>query len=147
MYRLVLLDKNKVGDWVAGQVGQTAGWGDFQAFGVEDSSGEVIAGVVLHLFNGANCVSHIAIKKPTKLLKNLFFVVCTYTFVQCKLKRMTGMVPMSEKHIIAFDEKIGFERETVLKDAANDGDMQVLVMWADKCPWIPKGDTDGRQKH
>ena len=144
MYRLVLLDKHKVGDWVAEQVLQTADWGDFQAFGVEDSHGELVAGIVLHLFNGANCVSHIAIKKPTKLLKGLFFTVGVYAFRQCKLKRITGMVPMSEVNIIAFDEKIGFERETVLKDAAVDGDMQVMVMWADKCPWIPQGDTDGR---
>lgn len=144
MYRLVITDKQRVGAWVAEQVDQTADWGDFQAFGVESDRGELVAGIVLHLFNGANCVSHVAIKKPTKLLKSLFFVVCVYAFRQCKLKRITGMVPLSEEHIIAFDEKIGFERETILKDAAVDGDMQVMVMWADKCPWIPKGDTDGR---
>lgn len=144
MYRLVLIDKERVGRWVADQVQQTADWGDFQAFGVEDSNGEMVAGIVLHLFNGANCVSHIAVKKPTKLLKSLFFAVGVYAFRQCKLKRITGMVPVSEESIIAFDEKIGFERETVLKDAAVDGDMQVMVMWADKCPWIPQGDTDGR---
>lgn len=147
MYRLVLLDKHKVGEWVAEQVGQTASWGDFQAFGIETSRGEMVAGTVLHLFNQTNCYSHIAIKKPSKLLPSMLFTATAYAFIQCKLKRMTGMVPVSEQGIIAFDEKIGFEKETTLKDAANDGDMQVMVMWANKCPWIPQGALDGQQKH
>lgn len=129
-------DNERVGAWVAQQVNQTAAWGDFRAFGVVDAHGQVIAGVVLHLYNGANAVCHIAIAKPTKLLKPLLRVVAAYAFGHCGLKRLTGMVPTNEQHIIDFDLRLGWQKEFVMKDAAPGADMQVLVMWRDACPWF-----------
>jgi hypothetical protein len=37
-------------------------------------------------------------------------------------------VPTSDLDVIAFDKHIGFEEEFIMKDAAADGDMQVLVL-------------------
>jgi RimJ/RimL family protein N-acetyltransferase len=135
--RVVYDEKFRVGLWVAKQVGQRSHWGDFQAFGVE-KDGEIIAGVVVHMINGANAYCHIAIEKPTKALYDLFFVVCDYCFRQLDLKRITGMVPTDEPDIIKFDKKLGFEEEFVMKNAAPGADMQVLVMWADKCRWLKR---------
>jgi hypothetical protein len=137
MSKLILDNKYRVGLWVAQEVGQTADWGNFQAFGIE-RDGEIVAGIVMHMFNGANAVCHVAIKRPSKMLKKLLRVTADYLFNQCKLKRITGMVPTNEPRTIAFDKHIGWEEEFVMKDAAPGADMQVLVMWADKCPWLPK---------
>lgn len=137
MANLVLYDRDRVGLWVAKQVGQRAHWGTFNAFGVE-MNGELVAGVVIHQINGANAFCHIAIEKPCKAMYDLFFVVCDYCFRQLGLNRITGMVPTDEPAVIKFDKKLGFEEEFVMKDAAPGADMQVLVMRADNCRWLKK---------
>lgn len=138
MAELVLYDKERVADWVAGRVAQRVPWEGYQAFGIE-MNGEIVAGVVIHQINGANAFCHIAIDKPTKMLFQLFTAVCDYCFRQLGLNRITGLVPSNEEHIIKFDMRLGFGIEFIMKDAAPGADLVGLVMWADKCPWLPKG--------
>jgi hypothetical protein len=137
MTEIVFDQKDQIGTWVAEQVKQSSHWGDFYAMGIVNGD-EVLAGIVLNNFNGANATCHIAVAKVTKLLPKLFKEFCIYAFVYCKLKRLTGMVPLNEPKIIAFDKHLGFEEEFVMKDGAPGTDMQVLVMWPDRCPWLPK---------
>jgi hypothetical protein len=99
-------------------------------------NGEVAAGVVVNNFNGANATAHIAIKKRTKLIIPLFKVVSSYAFIQCGLKRLTGMVPTDEPATIAFDKKLGFVEEFVMKDGAPGADMMILVLWPENCKWL-----------
>ena len=138
MAELILYDRERVADWVAGRVGQRVGWEGYNAFGVEQD-GQLISGVVIHQINGANAFCHIAVDKPTKKLFELFTVIGDYCFRQIGLKRLTGLVPSNEPEIVKFDIKLGFEVEAILKDAAVDADLIVLVMRADKCRWLPKG--------
>ena len=138
MSRLIINDRERVADWVAGQVGQRVPWEGFNAFGVELND-EIVAGVVIHQINGANAFCHIAIDKPVKRIYEMFMVVCDYSFRQLGLKRLTGLVPANEEHIVKFDMRLGFEIEFIMKDAAVGADLVGLVMWADKCPWLPKG--------
>ena len=135
--QLVFDQKERVGAWVAEKVGQTGTWGSFNAFGVV-SGQEVIAGVVINNFNGANATCHIAIERFTKLIVPLFEAVCDYSFRQCGLKRLTGMVPTNEPKVIEFDKHLGFEEEFVLKDGAPGADMQILVLWPTNCRWLKK---------
>lgn len=137
--QLLLNSRAYVGTWVALQTGQTSncsGWGNFNAFGVEVNDA-LVAGVVINNINGANASAHIAISKPTKLLPKLITVVFDYTFNQLGLLRVTGMVPTNKPDVIAFDKKLGFEEEFIMKDGAPGADMQILVMWHDKCRWRP----------
>lgn len=143
MAELILYDRERVARWVAGQVAQMVPWEGYNAFGVE-MNGEIVAGVVIHQINGANAFCHIAIEKPVKAIYDLFFVVCDYSFRQLGLKRLTGLVPTNEQHIIKFDKRLGFEEEFVMKDAAIDADLMVLVMRADNCRWLERGMNHGR---
>jgi hypothetical protein len=138
MGKAVVFDQSdRVGAWVAERVNQLGSWGAFYAMGIEQD-GEIVAGVVINNFNGANATCHIAIAKRTRLLVDLFRHVCEYAFNQCKLKRLTGMVPTNEPHIVAFDKHLGFEEEFVMKDGAPGADMMVLVMRPGTCPWLRK---------
>jgi RimJ/RimL family protein N-acetyltransferase len=137
MTNLVLYDRERVGRWVADQVDQRSPWGAFNAFGIE-KDGEIVSGVVIHQINGANAFCHIAISRPTRLLPQLFYIVCDYCFRQLNLRRLTGMVPTNEPKTIAFDKHLGFEEEFIMKHGAPNADMQVLVLWADNCRWLPK---------
>lgn len=136
--RLVLDEKERVGAWVAERVEQSAGWGDFYAMGAE-RNGELVAGVVLNNYNGANATAHICVTKPGKDMLLLFREFCVYAFRIAKLKRITGLVPADKPRVYAFDKHLGFEDEFVMRGAAPGGvDMHVLVMWHDKCPWLEK---------
>ena len=137
MAELILDQNERVGAWVAKMVGQMASWGDFYAVGVGRGD-EIIAGVVINNYNGSNATCHIAIAQQTKALIPLLQIVCHYAFVHCKLRRLTGMVPTNEPHIIEFDKHLGFEEEFVMKDGAPGADMQVLVMRPETCRWLPK---------
>jgi len=137
MAQLVFDQSARVGEWVAERVDQRGSWGDFYAMGVEQD-GQIVAGVVINNYNGANATCHIAIDKRTKKLVELFQHVCNYAFNYAKLKRLTGMVPTNEPHIIAFDKHLGFEEEFVMKDGAPGADMMVLVMRPETCRWLRK---------
>lgn len=137
MAELVFDQKQRIGNWVARQVGQTSDWGGFYAMGIMQGD-EVIAGVVFNNFNGANATCHIAISRYTRLVPALIKHACKYAFNQCGLKRLTGMVPSNEPKILAFDKHLGFEEEFVMKNGAPGADMHILVMWPDTCRWLRK---------
>ena len=138
MTDLVFNDKERVGAWVAARVEQTASWGSFYAMGAE-RNGELIAGIVFNNYNGANATAHICIEKPGKYLLELLTHAFRYAFTFCKLERLTGLVPSDMPKVLAFDLRLGFEQEFVMRRAAPGGqDMHVLVMWREHCPWIPK---------
>jgi hypothetical protein len=133
----VFEDKDRVGQWVADQVEQTASWGDFYAMGVEDGNGEILAGVVFNNFNGSNATAHIAVKRFTRLFPGLIEHAFNYAFNQNKLNRVTGLVEADNEKALRLDWHIGFEVETTLrKGGAKGQDMIVLVMWPERCRWI-----------
>ena len=137
MAELVFDQSARVGAWVAERIGQQGSWGDFYAMGVEQD-GQIVAGILLHNYNGANAICHVAIDKRPKKLVGLFRAVADYAFNHCKLKRVTGLVPTNLSKAIAFHKHVGFEEEFVLKDGAPGADLMVLVMWPDKCRWLCK---------
>lgn len=137
MANLVFDRKAYVGEWVARQVGQTGEWGSFYAMGVE-SNGELTAGIVFNNFNGANATCHIAVERPNKAFLRLLEAAADYAFNRCGLKRLTGMVPSNEPHILAFDKHLGWEEEFVMRDGAPGADMHILVMRPDNCRWLKK---------
>src|SRR5574343_481904 len=138
--KLVFNQKYRVGAWVAEQVEQSIPWCGFYAMGVE-IDGEIVAGVVFDAFNGANCTVHIAIARRGRFLLDLFSHVCEYAFNQCKMKRITGMVPASKPKVLAFDLHLGFREEFVMQDAAHDGGpLHILVMRPDDAQrWLQRG--------
>ena len=136
MANLVFDDKSRVGQWVADQVEQTAAWGDFYAMGVE-RDGDLVAGIVFNSFNGHNATAHIAVTRPSRALLTLLHHAADYAFRQCGLKRLTGLVDVSNTKAARLDEHIGWEKEFVMRSAGADGgDLQVYVLWPDKCRWL-----------
>jgi hypothetical protein len=134
--QLVFDRKQEIGDWVAKETEQSAGWGSFYAMGIMRGE-EIVAGVVVNNYNGTNATVHQAVKGFSKLVPKLFECVADYAFNQCELKRLTGMVPTSMPDVIAFNHKHGFEDEFVMKCGAPDGeDLQVMVLWPENCRWL-----------
>lgn len=142
--RLVFDDKERIGQWVADKVEQRASWGSFYAMGAE-RDGEILAGIVFNNMNGHNAICHIAIEKTGRHTIELLRHAANYAFVQCGLKRLTGMVPASKPDVLAFDLHIGWQEEFVMQDAAFDGGpLHVLKMTPPTCPWL-KGNEHVRK--
>lgn len=135
MGKLIFNDRERVARWVAQGDDPLARYGSYYAMGAE-RNGELVAGIVVdHLLEGANAFAHYRFAKTGKDTYALIRAFFDYAFRQCKLKRVTGMCPSVWPDILAFDKKLGFEEEFVIKDGFPGGDMVVLVMRPETCKW------------
>lgn len=127
--RLVFDEKERVGAWVADQVGQTCTWGSFYAMGAE-VNGELVSGVVFNNYNATNATCHIACSKPNKLFLELLDHAYLYAFQSCKLRRLTGFVDVDNHKALKLDLHIGFQVEGMMREAGSEGqDQYILVLW------------------
>lgn len=90
-------------------------------------------------FNGANVNMHVASDGSKNWMNREYLWYCFhYPFNQLRVKRITGLVAESNHAARKFDEHIGFELETRLKDAAPDGDLLIYRMTPDTCRWLER---------
>ena len=109
---------------------------------------EILAGVWYEGYNGANMNMHVAGVGKRWLTREFLWYAFHYPFVECGVKRVTGLVPEMNYLARRFDEHIGFKLEATLKDAAPDGDMRVYVMFKEDCRWLkpPRGREQAERK-
>lgn len=102
-------------------------------------NGQIVGGVVFDGYNGANINIHVASDGSRSWVnRDLLWYVFYYPFVELGCKRVTGVVPSYNEGAIRFDEKVGFELETTLKDAHPKGDLLIYKMTPDKCRWLAR---------
>jgi hypothetical protein len=92
------------------------------------------------LFESANSYDvkvHIEGEDGVIISRELLRAIGVYCFVQLGLFRLTGIADASNEKALALNKKIGFEIETSLKNAADDGgDVIYMVLWRDTA--LPK---------
>ena len=124
-----------VGPWVVERGGGT--WeGCGTTIGIE-RNGVLVGGVIFDNYNGANICIHSASDGTGRWMNREFlWFVFYYPFVQLGVKRITGPIPSSNFKARKFNENLGFELETTLKDAHPEGDLLIYKMTPDKCKWL-----------
>jgi hypothetical protein len=138
MARVVFGDKERYGQWVADRVpGMVLQDDNYEAHGVIDSEGNQVAGVVFNHFSGHDIAMHVAAERgkvwaTPKVLSFLF----GYPFNQLRCRRVTGYVSQANASTLAFDLKLGFRIEGLLRDATPEGDMIVIGMTRNECRWV-----------
>lgn len=139
--RLIVNERNRVGDWIAERVGQHGGWGPFGAIGLLDQSGgSLVAGALLNNITPTNASSHVVIENRHGLKRVLLYAFFDYAFNQLGLERLTGHVSADNAAALRFDQHLGYEHEFTIPKG-NGGDLHQLVMWRDRCRWINRGDS------
>lgn len=134
--RLVTDDRERVGEWIAGRVGQLGGWGGFGAIGLLDEAGEeLVAAGLINNITPTNATAHVAIDNRHGLKRCLIHAFFDYAFNQLGLERLTGYVSEDNPQALRFDLHLGYEHEFVIP-RGNNGDVYQLVMWRDKCRWL-----------
>ena len=141
---LVFDDKERVGGWVAKQVGQLSSWGGYYAMGAA-LRGEIVAGIVFNNFTDSSATVHMAVSTPTKLLSELLNHAFVYAFQTCKLRRLTELVEANNAKSLKIIKHIGFVEEGVMREAGTEGqDIIVLVLWPAN---YRKGKLDGKEQY
>lgn len=103
--------------------------------------GELIAVVVYDGFSRNDVNMHIASDGTGHWLTREFLTAAfAYPFLQCGLRRVTGLVPAKNRDALRFDQHLGFRREGYHHKAANDGgDLISLGMLREHCRFIKRG--------
>jgi len=140
MRRLVKDDKERVNQWIYNRVGRASPFAPaskFNAVGVEDESGNLIAGVVFDSFSPeARCSMHCAGEAENWCTRSLLKFCFEYAFITAKCKVIINTVESTNERSIAFTKHIGFKEFGRIKDGAGNCDLVILTLHRDECRWI-----------
>lgn len=135
---LVLDDKEWCLAFVAEQIGDVIApdrW--YEAIGFE-RGGELVVAVIFTLMTEVDIVMHVAAKKGSRWCTRDFLgAAFRYPFEQLGLKRVTGFVPADNVDALKLNEHVGFVREGLLRQGAENGhDMIVMGMLRRECRYL-----------
>lgn len=101
---------------------------------VEDD--KLLGGVIYYGYTGAAIFIHQAGFDKRWMNRDMLWVCFDYPFNQLNCNKLCGTIPAANKTLLALNLRLGFRQEAVIKDAYPDGDMAVLTMTRDECPWL-----------
>lgn len=152
MRQAVYGDDTRLIEWAAARIGVSSFRSDAHAIGLvhaddvadpdpgRDSAGRRIAAVtVFDGFSKCDANMHIASDETGKWMTREYLVrAFAYPFIQCGLRRVTGLVPAKNTVALKFDLHLGFRLEGRCRDALPDDDVLVLGLLRRECIYIPK---------
>jgi RimJ/RimL family protein N-acetyltransferase len=129
--------EDRVVPWVGQRIDEDHFSKDCIALGLEED-GELIAGVVFNWYTGPSIAMHVAAEPGRRWLNRDFLYRCfAYPFLQLKCNRVTGLVRVDNLDAQRFDEHLGFKREGVIRQGAEDKtDFILYGMLKDECRWL-----------
>jgi len=129
--------EDRVVPWVAHRIDEDRFDEDCVGLGLEED-GELIAGVVYNWYTGPSIAMHVAAEPGRRWLNRDFLYRCfAYPFLQLKCNRVTGLVRVDNLDAQRFDEHLGFKREGVIRQGADDKtDLILYGMLKDECRWL-----------
>lgn len=102
--------------------------------------GEILAVVCYDTFTEFDCHMHIASNGSRRWISRaLLREAFAYPFIQCGLRRVTGLVAASNQDAMRFDLHLGFRIEGLCREGAPDGDLFILGMLRRECRFIQQG--------
>jgi RimJ/RimL family protein N-acetyltransferase len=138
MNRLIYGEDDRLLPWALERTGIPGFRPDARTIGYE-RDGETVAVVVFDGFSEIDCNMHIASDGTRRwLTRELLTAAFAFPFIQCGLRRVTGLVPARNVAALRFDEHIGFRREGYHARAAKDGDLVSLGMLREWCRFLPQ---------
>ena len=123
--------------WVGQRIDEDRFGTDCIALGLEED-GKLIAGVVFNWYTGPSISMHVAAEPGRRWLNRDFLYRCfAYPFLQLKCNRVTGLVRIDNLDSQRFNEHLGFKKEGVIRQGAEDKtDFILYGMLKDECRWL-----------
>ncbi|MFG1462121.1 GNAT family protein [Xanthobacter sp. DSM 24535] len=136
---LVYNDDARVIAWASEHIGQGEYWPqDTVSIGLE-RDGRLLAAALFNSFSGAACQGHIASDGSRAwATRDVLAAVFAFPFVQSECQRITAPIAASNKPSLILAIKLGFVPEGRMERALPDDDLAVLVMFKERCPWLPR---------
>lgn len=140
MRSVIYDDKDRMLAWAANVIGIRQFRADAQAIG-QERDGELIAVVVFDGFTDVDCNMHLASDGTARWMsRELLVRSFAYPFIQCRMKRVTGLVDAGNEEALRLNEHLGFVREGMHRMACADGgDLISMGLLRRDCRWIPAG--------
>lgn len=101
-----------------------------------NNGGELLGGVIFRDFNKQSIGIHVASFVPNWINRDLLWVVFDYAFNQCGVAAIFGSTPAHNTKALAFNFRIGFKELTRIPEVFPEGDLVVLRMRREECPWL-----------
>jgi RimJ/RimL family protein N-acetyltransferase len=98
--------------------------------------GKLLGGVIYDGYTVACIFIHQAGFSKKWLSKDMLWVAFDYPFNQLGCSKLCGTIPSTNEELLAFNTRLGFKVETRIRDAYPGGDMLILSMTRDECPWL-----------
>lgn len=131
----MIVQGEAIGRWVCEQAG--GHWTDIcQAIGQVDNEGNILVGVMYDGYTGSSIAIHSRCDQPKKVSRDFYKAIFDYPFNKLKVKRLTGLVCITNKKAQKVNEHLGFKREAVLADYFPDGDGIVYIMRPEECRFL-----------
>ena len=134
MKTVIVHQNERVGTWVAAQMGKCSSWGDYQAIGLEQD-GVLIAGVVVNGYlKGVRCSIHCAGVGKRWLNREFLFVVFDYVFRQLGCKAVVNPVDADNHESARFTKHLGFVESAYIPEA----ELLIFTMPRAACRWLQR---------
>lgn len=89
-------------------------------------------------FVGRTCCMHTVIRRPDLLTRRVIRESFEFPFLVCGCDVVLGLVDETNCAAMTFDKKLGFSELTRIPGGGLDGDLVILQMRRDECPWLRK---------
>ncbi len=108
-----------------------------------DSKGLIKGVVVASRFTKYGCELNVASCNSYFITREFISIVFHYVFTQCDKIRISVVVSEDNPKSLKMQERLGFIREAVLKNAYGDHDGILLRMLRSECKWLgDKNESD-----
>lgn len=135
--RLVYGEDERLIAWASERIGGLQFRPDAKAIGSE-INGKLVGVTVFDCFSTCDVNMHIASDGSGHWLTRAFLVAgFAYPFIQCGMRRVTGLVPAKNEAALRFDLHLGFKKEGLCRHALPDDDIIILGMTRSECRFIP----------
>lgn len=124
--------------WAAERIGIRAFRSDAQAIGLE-TGGVLRAVCVYDGFSSRDCFMHVASDGSRHWLTRRFLIhAFSYPFITCDLPRVSSPIAEANTRALAFNLKLGFQREGYHPEACETGAVVTTGLLRRNCMFIPK---------
>lgn len=132
---IVCHEDDRIGRWISQRTGDE--WQSGRGRGIAlVVDGEIRAAYALLDSNGRTAWLALAAEPGQWAQPELFTALAVYAFVQLKLEWVRCKICSANVKSIRLAESVGFELETLLKDAHPSGDEIIYRMNAKSCRWL-----------
>jgi hypothetical protein len=100
------------------------------------SNGRLLGGCIYDGYTGAAIFIHQAGFDKHWMSRDMLWAAFDYPFNQLKCSKLCGTIPSTNDELLAINKRLGFIVEATIEGAYPGGDMLVLSMTREQCPWL-----------